>query len=245
MKKLRGLLLVFMVIGVIFVGTGCGQQSNNGVQSTAQPTAQSTAQLTTQPTTQASAQSTASATEQATAQPENVVPKNMKAYKVQIEMADGGKMVFQMMPQYAPKTVENFVKLVKEGLFDGLKFHRIMKEFMVQGGDSSSAPSKRSMPQSIVGEFASNGFTQNTLKHTKGVISMARTTDDPNSATSQFFIITGEAGFLDNNYAAFGKLISGQETLDKIANTPVVASANGGEVSTPTVDVVMKKVTLI
>jgi len=152
-------------------------------------------------------------------------------------------MLFELLPQFAPKTVANFVKLTNEKFFDGLKFHRIMKDFMVQGGDASSDSSKP-QAQSIVGEFADNGFPQNTISHVKGVISMAKTAD-PNSATSQFFIVTGEAKFLDGGYAAFGKLISGQKTLDKIANTPVEASPYGGEMSLPKVDVVIKKVTII
>ena len=111
---------------------------------------------------------------------------------------------------------------------------------MVQGGDGSSDPSK---PQadSVVGEFAQNGFPQNTLSHTFGVISMAKTSD-PNSATSQFFIVTGDATFLDGGYAAFGRIISGKATLDKIANTPVEQT---GEKSTPTVDVVIKSVRVV
>lgn len=162
--------------------------------------------------------------------------------QVEIEMEDGGKMVLELYPEYAPETVANFVGLVKEGFYDGLTFHRIVEGFMIQGGDPKGTGTGGSGTK-IKGEFAANGFKQNTLKHEKGVISMART-NDPNSATCQFFIVHGDASFLDGNYAAFGKLIEGEETLDKIAETPVTVSASG-EMSSPTVAVVMKKISIL
>lgn len=163
--------------------------------------------------------------------------------KVQIEMEDGGKMVFELYPKYAPETVDNFVALAKSGFYDGLTFHRIIKGFMAQGGDPKGDGTGGS-EKTIKGEFSSNGFTKNTLKHTKGVISMARSSD-PDSASSQFFIMDGDSPNLDGDYAAFGKLISGEETLDKIANTPVEANPTTGEVSSPTQKVVIKSVTVL
>ncbi|MCT4593217.1 MAG: peptidylprolyl isomerase [Anaeromicrobium sp.] len=163
--------------------------------------------------------------------------------KVQIEMKDGSKMVFELYPEYAPTTVENFISLSKSEFYDGLKFHRIMKGFMIQGGDPKGDGTGGSK-NTIKGEFAENGFSQNELKHTKGIISMARS-NDPNSASSQFFIMDGDGSFLDGKYAAFGKLIDGEDTLDKIADTPVKNNPYSGEASTPKVDVVIKKVIVL
>lgn len=163
--------------------------------------------------------------------------KTAKHTKVQIEMQDGGKMVLELYPEYAPKTVDNFVKLVKSGYYDGTKFHRIIKGFMIQGGQGNSET------KTIKGEFSSNGFKKNTLKHTKGIISMARTSI-PDTATSQFFICDGTAAHLDGNYAAFGKLIDGIDVLDKIADTPVQLSSSG-EMSQPKQDVIIKKITVL
>lgn len=162
---------------------------------------------------------------------------------VEIQMQDGNKMVFELYPEFAPSTVENFINLAKSGFYDGLKFHRIIKGFMVQGGDPTG-DGKGGSENTIEGEFAENGFSKNTLKHTKGVISMARS-GNPNSASSQFFIMDGENNYLDGKYAAFGKLIEGETTLDKIANTPVEKDPDTGEPSVPKVDVIIKKVTVI
>lgn len=162
--------------------------------------------------------------------------------RVIIEMEDGGEMVLELYPEFAPKTVKNFVDLAESGFYDGLKFHRIYKGFMIQGGDPKGDGTGGS-EKNIEGEFADNGFTKNTLKHTKGVISMARS-NNPNSASSQFFIMDGDNEYLDGKYAAFGKLIDGEETLDKIANTPVQKNSFTGELSDPTVNVIIKKITV-
>lgn len=163
--------------------------------------------------------------------------------RVQIEMEDGSKMVFELYPEFAPETVQNFVDLSKAGFYDGLTFHRIIEGFMIQGGDPSGDGTGGS-EKNIKGEFAENGFPQNTLKHTKGTISMARS-GDPNSARSQFFIMDGDGSFLDGKYAAFGRLIEGEATLEKIADTPVELNPYSGEVSSPTEDVVIKSVTVL
>ena len=137
---------------------------------------------------------------------------------VTITMENGKQIKLELYPEYAPKTVENFQKLVKSGFYDGLTFHRIIPGFMIQGGDpkgNGTGGSKEKIP----GEFAQNGFSKNTLKHTRGVISMARAYD-PNSASSQFFIMHADAPHLDGAYAAFGKVIEGIETVDEIAATP-------------------------
>lgn len=163
--------------------------------------------------------------------------------QIQIEMDNGDKMTFELYPEYAPETVANFVSLAQSGFYNGLTFHRIIKGFMIQGGDPQGNGLGGS-GKDIKGEFSSNGFTQNTLKHTKGVISMARG-DDPNSASSQFFIMDADRSELDGNYAAFGKLISGEDTLDKLANTPVEEDIHSGEISHPTKRVVIKSVTVL
>ena len=131
-------------------------------------------------------------------------------------MENGDTMSAELYPEIAPKTVENFVKLVNEKLYDGLIFHRVIPGFMIQGGDPQGT-GMGGPGYSIVGEFSSNGFP-NDLKHTRGVLSMARAMD-PNSAGSQFFIMHQDAPHLDGQYAAFGKLTDGFDTLDKIAST--------------------------
>ena len=162
---------------------------------------------------------------------------------VQIEMQDGSKMVLELYPEFAPETVQNFVQLASEGFYDGLTFHRIIEGFMIQGGDPNGNGTGGSS-KNIKGEFAENGFTQNTLQHTKGVISMARSAN-PDSASSQFFIMHDDADFLDGQYAAFGKLIDGEETLDALATTPVELNPFSGEISTPIEEVVIKSITVL
>ena len=134
------------------------------------------------------------------------------------EMENGGKIEIELYPEFAPKTVKNFEDLGKSGFYDGLTFHRIIKGFMIQGGD----PLGNGMggaENHIFGEFKINGFAANTLKHTRGVISMARAYD-PNSASSQFFIMHADAPHLDGSYAAFGKVVSGMDVVDEIASIP-------------------------
>ncbi|MBQ9863270.1 MAG: peptidylprolyl isomerase [Lachnospiraceae bacterium] len=133
---------------------------------------------------------------------------------VTIKMADGGVIKVELYPDIAPKTVDNFVSLVEKGFYNGLIFHRVIKGFMIQGGDPEGT-GMGGPGYSIVGEFSDNGF-ENTLKHTASVISMARSMD-PNSAGSQFFIMHKDAPHLDGSYAAFGKVIEGMEVVNKIA----------------------------
>ena len=134
------------------------------------------------------------------------------------EMENGGKIELELYPEFAPETVKNFEKLVSEGFYDGLTFHRVIPGFMIQGGDPLGNGMGGS-EKKIKGEFAANGFKQNTLKHTRGVLSMARAFD-PNSASSQFFIMHADAPHLDGSYAGFGKVVSGIEVVDEIASIP-------------------------
>ena len=133
---------------------------------------------------------------------------------IEIEMTTGDVIKAELYPDIAPITVENFVNLIKGNFFDGLIFHRVIKGFMIQGGGYNQLGDHIEAP-SIKGEFASNGVP-NDLKHTRGVLSMARTMF-PNSASSQFFIMHQDAPHLDGQYAAFGKVTEGIEVVDKIA----------------------------
>ena len=132
-----------------------------------------------------------------------------------IDVEDFGKIVVELYPETAPITVDNFKKLVSEGFYDGLIFHRVISGFMIQGGGYTTEKRQKETA-SIKGEFASNGI-QNDLKHERGVISMART-QVPDSATSQFFIMHKATESLDGNYAAFGKTVYGIEVVDAIAS---------------------------
>lgn len=142
----------------------------------------------------------------------------MQNPKITIEMQNGKKIVAELYPDKAPNTVNNFLSLAKKGFFDGLIFHRVIKGFMIQGGDplgkGTGGPG-----YSIKGEFALNGF-KNDLKHTRGVLSMARAFM-PDSAGSQFFIMHEDAPHLDGQYAAFGKVVEGIEVVDEIASVKV------------------------
>ena len=131
-----------------------------------------------------------------------------------IEMENGKEIKLELYPEKAPITVENFLKLVGEGFYDGLIFHRVIKGFMIQGGDPEGTGSGGAK-EKIKGEFRSNGVP-NDLRHARGVISMARS-KMPDSASSQFFIVHEDAPHLDGQYAAFGKVVEGMETVDEIA----------------------------
>ena len=139
----------------------------------------------------------------------------MKTELILITMENGDEIKAELYPEAAPKTVENFLKLVDEKFYDGLIFHRVIKGFMIQGGDPTGTGMGGSK-DTIVGEFRANGF-HNDLAHTRGVLSMART-NMPNSASSQFIIMHQDAPHLDGQYAAFGKVIEGMEAVDKIAS---------------------------
>ncbi len=134
---------------------------------------------------------------------------------VTITMENGDVMKAELYPEIAPITVNNFISLIQKGFYDGLIFHRVIKGFMIQGGDPQGT-GMGGPGYSIRGEFAQNGYP-NSLKHTKGVLSMARSMA-PNSAGSQFFIMHAPAPHLDGSYAAFGQVIEGLDVIDKIAS---------------------------
>lgn len=146
---------------------------------------------------------------------------------VQIDVQDYGTITAELYGEVAPITVENFLKLVDEGFYDGLTFHRIISGFMIQGGDPLGNGTGGSS-ETIKGEFASNGV-ENPISHVRGVLSMARTMD-PDSASSQFFIMHADADYLDGEYAAFGRVLSGMEVVDAICeNTPAEAGTGSVE----------------
>ncbi len=170
-------------------------------------------------------------------------PHAAPADEVAVIETSKGRLVLEFWPDVAPKTVENFKKLAKDGFYDGTAFHRILSGFMAQGGDPlTKDPSKEALwgtgdpGYKIAAEF-------NDRKHTRGVISMARSAD-PDSAGSQFFLMLGAAPHLDNQYTGFGKVIDGEETLVKIAATPVVMARNG-EPSKPAERVEIKSVKIV
>ena len=136
---------------------------------------------------------------------------------VTITMTDGSVMKAELYPEVAPNTVNNFISLVKKGFYDGLVFHRVIRGFMIQGGDPQGT-GMGGPGYSIKGEFTYNGFS-NDLKHTPGVLSMARAMD-PNSAGSQFFIMHETSPHLDGQYATFGKVTDGLDVVNKIAEVP-------------------------
>lgn len=149
--------------------------------------------------------------------------------------------VITLYPDVAPITCENFEKLVKDGFYDGLKFHRVVEDFMAQGGDPKGDGTGGST-DTIKGEFSQNGV-ENTLSHTRGVVSMARS-NDPNSASSQFFICYGDESFLDGQYAAFGKVTEGMDVVDSFVKVERSMGSDGA-VSSPNTDIIMENVKMI
>ena len=139
----------------------------------------------------------------------------MNTINITIKMENGKQMEAELYPEIAPITVDNFISLIKEDFFKGIIFHRVIEGFMIQGGDPSGTGMGGSK-KTIKGEFLANGFN-NILKHERGTLSMART-NDPNSASSQFFIMHKDAPYLDGQYAAFGKITKGIEVVDEIAS---------------------------
>ena len=200
---------------------------------------------------------------------------------VTMEVQDFGTIKLELYPEMAPETVSNFIALAQNGFYDGLKFHRVVDKFMIQGGDSNGdgtgspklsdlgieVSEDKDRNYSIKGEFLSNGYNKNTLKHKEGVISMARAdytqqyspalaTESYNSAGSQFFIMTEENSALDGAYAAFGKVIEGMDIVHNIEKVEVKEADTGDksaettenkeekEKSTPVNDVIISKVTV-
>jgi peptidyl-prolyl cis-trans isomerase B (cyclophilin B) len=154
-----------------------------------------------------------------------------------------GDMVVQFWTDAAPQTIENFKKLARQGFYDGTIFHRIVKEFMIQGGDPNSKDPAKENSYGLGGPGYKVNAEFNDHSHDRGVLSMARSAD-PNSAGSQFFICLAPVHRLDHQYTTFGKLIKGDDVLEKIGNTPVERNAQG-EPSKPTKRVVIQKIEIV
>lgn len=175
--------------------------------------------------------------------PEEKKPMETNQKEVAVLKTSDGEMVVEFWPEVAPKTVENFKKLAREGFYDGTAFHRIIKGFMIQGGDPNTKDPNKESSYGTGGPGYKVPAEFNDRPHIRGVLSMARSAD-PNSAGSQFFVCLGVASSLDHQYTAFGKVIKGLDVLDKIGATPVTRSA-AGEPSKPTTRVALESVKVV
>lgn len=204
MKRLISIILMAALLSLCL--TGCGDTRENADKSTAKTTKK---------------ESFAEKKDAGTSNSQYLTGK----HHAEIEIAEYGKLELELDADIAPITVTNFVNLVKKGFYNGLTFHRIMSGFMIQGGDPNGDGTGGS-EETIKGEFKSNGV-ENTMSHKRGVISMARTQNDPDSASSQFFIVQADSDFLDGDYAAFGKVTAGMDIVDKICQSVQPIDNNG------------------
>ena len=165
---------------------------------------------------------------------------------VKMSVKDFGDIIIRLYPEVAPKTVKHFQELVADHYYDGLIFHRVVKDYMIQGGDLDGDGISNESSKTIEGEFSANGF-ENNLKHIKGVISMARLGHDMDSASAQFFIMhkTEKGASLNGKYASFGYVVSGMDVVNDIASVPVKNDAFGMEKSTPITPVVIESVRFV
>ena len=204
MKRLISIILMAAQLSLCL--TGCGDTRENADKSTAKTTKK---------------ESFAEKKDAGTSNSQYLTGK----HHAEIVIAEYGKLELELDADVAPITVTNFVNLAKKGFYNGLTFHRIMSGFMIQGGDPNGDGTGGS-EETIKGEFKSNGI-ENTMSHKRGVISMARTQNDPDSASSQFFIVQADSDFLDGDYAAFGKVTAGMDIVDKICQSVQPIDNNG------------------
>lgn len=206
MKKI---LIPLMAAILVLGATACSKPAASKATETTEATASASASVSAAETQGATAQALPAM--QAQEEPTNYV---------RMDIENGGSIVIELAPDAAPITVENFKKLVKEKFYDGVPFHRAVPNFVIQGGDPDGTGMGGSK-EKIKGEFLANGVF-NPLKHKRGVLSMARTAQDMNSASSQFFIVLDSraASSLNDNYAAFGSVIAGMDEVDRIAALP-------------------------
>ena len=160
----------------------------------------------------------------------------------EIQLEDGGNIELELYPDIAPKTVANFVKLANENFYDGLVFHRVIKDFMIQGGGYDTDMTQHET-DTITGEFIQNGYF-NLIPHERGVISMARTAISMDSASSQFFIMHQDSPSLNGQYASFGKVTSGMEYVDKIAETETHSLTDMGMDDVPVQNQIIKTIVI-
>ena len=204
MKRLISIILMAALLSLCL--TGCGDTRENADKSTAKTTKK---------------ESFAEKKDAGTSNSQYLTGK----HHAEIVIAEYGKLELELDADVAPITVTNFVNLAKKGFYNGLTFHRIMSGFMIQGGDPNGDGTGGS-EETIKGEFKSNGI-ENTMSHKRGVISMARTQNYPDSASSQFFIVQADSDFLDGDYAAFGKVTAGMDIVDKICQSVQPIDNNG------------------
>ena len=204
MKRLISIILMAALLSLCL--TGCGDTRENADKSTAKTTKK---------------ESFAEKKDADTSNSQYLTGK----HHAEIVIAEYGKLELELDADVAPITVTNFVNSAKKGFYNGLTFHRIMSGFMIQGGDPNGDGTGGS-EETIKGEFKSNGI-ENTMSHKRGVISMARTQNDPDSASSQFFIVQADSDFLDGDYAAFGKVTAGMDIVDKICQSVQPIDNNG------------------
>ncbi|MBQ9894511.1 MAG: peptidylprolyl isomerase [Ruminococcus sp.] len=236
-KTMAAILAVCMTGMIAF--TGCGDTSDSSSSSS------SSTEATNAPAAEAGENEATDAPKEAGENEATDAPREAGGNNASSSSADysfhGEKFVVTLYKDKAPITCENFEKLVSEGFYDGLIFHRIVEGFMAQGGDPEGTGMGGS-DETIKGEFSSNGV-ENDLSHKRGVISMARSMD-PNSASSQFFICFEDSSFLDGNYAAFGEVTEGMETIDAFLEVPR-SMGNDGDISAPNDPIVIDKAVMI
>ena len=204
MKRLISIILMAALLSLCL--TGCGDTRENADKSTAKTTKK---------------ESFAEKKDAGTSNSQYLTGK----HHAEIVIAEYGKLELELDADVAPITVTNFVNLAKKGFYNGLTFHRIMSGFMIQGG-APNGDGTGGSEETIKGEFKTNGI-ENTMSHKRGVISMARTQNDPDSASSQFFIVQADSDFLDGDYAAFGKVTAGMDIVDKICQSVQPIDNNG------------------
>jgi peptidyl-prolyl cis-trans isomerase B (cyclophilin B) len=214
-------MLALLLVFTVFVAAGCNGQDNGANESASSAETNREA-----PAASEDSASDGAIVAESETEADTVTEANKP--KVEITMQDGGKIVIELDRNAAPKTVENFLKLVNDGFYDGLTFHRIIPGFMIQGGDPLGTGTGGSEEQ-IPGEFTSNGW-ENPISHARGVISMARS-QSPDSASSQFFITNADATFLDGEYAAFGQVTEGMDVVDSISEVETSGEPNNAPLS--------------
>ncbi|MCR5389529.1 MAG: peptidylprolyl isomerase [Lachnospiraceae bacterium] len=216
MKKVKILKMMAALLSSAMMMTACGGEGSAPVAATGSDPEPAASETAAEPAATEAAEATESTAE--------AEPAEGGLHHVTITVKDYGTIELELDAEAAPITVQNFLDLAGQGFYDGLTFHRIISGFMIQGGDPLGNGTGGS-DKEIVGEFSENGY-ENNISHKRGVISMARSMD-PNSASSQFFIVHADADFLDGQYAGFGHVTSGMEVVDKICEDARPIDNNG------------------